>query len=91
MLVCAPSSALYKTNSTITFYLTSQYSKLANQHVLPLPHRKRKSGNILQAFKTYSKKKNKTRMWANVQCKAALQNIGGTLCSTPQSLGDAHY
>ena len=28
---------------------------------------------------------NQTRMWA------ALSNIGGALCSTPQSLADAHH
>jgi len=30
-----------------------------------------------------------TRMWANVM--VALPNIGGALCSTPQTLADAHY
>ena len=45
---------------------------------------------------------NSTRMWANAQrdgrkCPAikvlmvALPNIGGALCSMPQSLADAHY
>jgi len=36
----------------------------------------------------------KTRMWANVQranVMVALPNIGGALCSTPQTLADAHY
>jgi len=35
----------------------------------------------------------KTRMWANAQrdSRPALPNIGGALCSTPQSLADAHY
>jgi len=33
----------------------------------------------------------KTRMWANAQRDGCLPNIGGALCSTPQSLGDAHY
>ena len=28
-------------------------------------------------------------MWANLM--VALPNIGGALCSTPQSLADAHY
>ena len=33
-----------------------------------------------------------TRMWANMpNVMAALSNIGGALCSTPQSLADAHY
>jgi len=32
-----------------------------------------------------------TRMWASAQMMAALPNIGGALCSTPQSLADAHY
>jgi len=30
-------------------------------------------------------------MWANAQVMVALPNIGGALCSTPQSLADAHY
>ena len=34
-------------------------------------------------------KKEETRMWANVM--GALSNIGGALCSTPQSLADAQY
>jgi len=29
-------------------------------------------------------------MWANAQRGGALPNIGGALCSTPQSLADAH-
>ena len=32
-----------------------------------------------------------TRMWANANVMAARPNIGGTLCSTPQSLANAHY
>ena len=32
-----------------------------------------------------------TRMWANANLMVALSNIGGALCSTPQSLADAHY
>ena len=30
-------------------------------------------------------------MWANAHVMVALPNIGGALCSTPQSLADAHY
>ena len=30
-------------------------------------------------------------MWANASVMVALPNIGGALCSTPQSLVDAHY
>ena len=30
-------------------------------------------------------------MWANAQPDGRLPNIGGALCSTPQSLADAHY
>jgi len=30
-------------------------------------------------------------MWANANLMVALPNIGGALCSTPQSLADAHY
>ena len=36
----------------------------------------------------HKKTKNATRMWAKVM--AALPNIGGALCSMPQSLADAH-
>jgi len=32
-----------------------------------------------------------TRMWANANVVVALPNIGGVLCSTPQSLADTHY
>jgi len=30
-------------------------------------------------------------MWANANVMAALPNIGGAFCSTPQSLADAQY
>jgi len=30
-------------------------------------------------------------MWANANAMAALLNISGALCLTPQSLPDAHY
>jgi len=30
-------------------------------------------------------------MWANAQRDGRLPNIGGALCSTPQSLADAQY
>jgi len=33
----------------------------------------------------------KLEMWANAQVMAALPNIDGALCSTPQSLVDAQY
>jgi len=33
----------------------------------------------------------KLEMWANAQRDGRLPNIGGALCSTPQSLADAHY
>ena len=32
----------------------------------------------------------KLEMWANANVMAALPNIGGALCSTPQGLADAH-
>jgi len=36
--------------------------------------------------------KTTTRMWANLaQRDGRLPNIGATLCSTPQTLADAHY
>jgi len=34
---------------------------------------------------------NETRMWANAQRDVTLPNMGGALCSTTQSLADAHY
>jgi len=33
----------------------------------------------------------KLEMWANAQRDGRPANIGGALCSTPQSLADAHY
>ena len=33
----------------------------------------------------------KLEMWANAQRDGRPTNIGGALCSTPQSLADAHY
>ena len=30
-------------------------------------------------------------MWVNAQRDGPLANIGGALCSTPQSLADVHY
>jgi len=36
-------------------------------------------------------KEKQSRMWANANVMAALPNIGGALCLTPQSLADAHY
>jgi len=36
-------------------------------------------------------KNDKLEMWANAQRDPTLPNIGGALCSTPQSLADAHY
>ena len=33
---------------------------------------------------------NQLEMWANANVMVALLNIGGALCSTPQSLADAH-
>jgi len=33
----------------------------------------------------------KLEMWANAQRDGRPANIGGALCSTPQSFADAHY
>jgi len=46
-----------------------------------------KKQNLTQQKQTHEQ----TRMWGNAQRDAALQNIGGVLCSMPQSLADAHY
>jgi len=32
-----------------------------------------------------------TRMWANAERDGRPANVGGALCSAPQSLPDAHY
>jgi len=32
-----------------------------------------------------------TRMWPMLNVMVALPNVGGALCSTPQSLAGAHY
>jgi len=33
----------------------------------------------------------KLEIWANAQRDGRLPNIGGALCSMPQSMADAHY
>jgi len=38
-----------------------------------------------------SKKQMELEMWVNAQRDGRPPNIGGALCSTPQSLADAHY
>jgi len=38
-----------------------------------------------------SSKTQDTRIWAMPNVMVALPNIGGALCTTPQSLADAHY
>ena len=45
------------------------------------------SVQTVQSSETY-----RTRMWANAQRdgRPVVPNIGGALCSTPQSLADAH-
>jgi len=35
--------------------------------------------------------KKELEIWANANVMAALPNIGGAVCSTPQSLADAQY
>jgi len=44
-----------------------------------------------QGKKERKKKDKKTRMGANAQRDGCLAEIGGALCSTPQSLANAHY
>ena len=45
----------------------------------------------LYLFEDISKRYLQLEMWPMPNVMAALRNIGGTLCSTPQSLADAHY
>jgi len=40
---------------------------------------------------TNGRKTLQTRMWANAQRDGRLPNIGGALCSTLQTLAEAHY
>ena len=49
--------------------------------------------NIQSATAEVRRGKEELEMWANANAKraAALPNIGGALCSTPQSLADAYY
>ena len=60
-----------------------QRSETTNVHVSPI-----------SGLSTEETKPNTTRMWANARLPnvlVALPNTGGALCSTPQSLADAHY
>jgi len=52
--------------------------------------------NSYSSYRMYTCKRSKhnlkkTRMWANAQRDGRPANIGGALCSTLQSLADAHY
>ena len=49
------------------------------------------AGECLYARILYSKIKYKLECGPMPNVMAALPNIGGALCSTPQSLADAHY
>ena len=48
-----------------------------------------KIDNLYSPYKVAKEEKIKCRPMSNVM--AALPNIGGALCSTPQSLADAQY
>ena len=50
-----------------------------------------KSQVKFQAFQVKSQVKAQLECGPMPNVMVALQNIGGTLCSTPQSLADAHY
>jgi len=54
-------------------------------------HRTQQKHTFTNQKKRTATKINRTRIWANANVMAALPNIGGALCSTPQSLADAHY
>ena len=41
--------------------------------------------------KNQERNRTKLEMWANANVMIALPNIGGALCSTPQSLADTYY
>ena len=59
--------------------------RLLTNHTLHYDHRRHPSR------RTYRLNPENTRMWANANLMVALPNTGGALCSTPQSLADAHY
>jgi len=42
-------------------------------------------------FTNKKTKQKQLEMWANAQCDGRPANVGGALCSTLQSLADAHY
>jgi len=47
-------------------------------------------GNCSYGLRRLAVKKMNTRMWANAQRDGRPANIGGALCSTPQSMADAN-
>ena len=49
------------------------------------------TAEIRRGKKKKKEEEEELEMWANAQPMVALPNIGGALCSTPQSLADAHY
>jgi len=48
------------------------------------------AAEIKPGKKRRKKEEERTRMWPMPNVMAALRNIGGALCSTPQSLADVH-
>jgi len=71
----------YKTVHTCDFVKIYEVTRYAYRHSAAFSGRRVALNQSL----------NELRMWANANVMAALPNIGGALCSTPQSLADAHY
>jgi len=49
------------------------------------------TAEIRQGKKEEERNRMKLEMWANAQRDGRLLNTGGALCSTPQSVANAHY
>jgi len=72
--MCAGGAAAYNGSALYISSSSSRNLQRAYEHVtIPVAN---KSINLLE-------------MWANAQPDGRLPNIGGALCSTPQSLADA--
>jgi len=65
-------------------------SLTAHRRAGRLKNQDQKTTDLIRKYYA-NQEKTETRMWSMPNLMVALPNIGGALCSTPQSLADAHY
>jgi len=71
--------------SNIRLHRVNKHSTVVQPAVQPADNRLYRVNEVSQ------QEYDQLEMWANANVMAALPDIGGALCSMPQSLADAHY